>query len=100
MTIRTGCSASPVGLNEACAAISKGDCTAAIVGGTNLILAPGLTATASEQGLLSADGSCKTFSADANGYARAEAVVAVYVKRLKDALQVGTKSSISSILLR
>ncbi|PMD30149.1 hypothetical protein L207DRAFT_592910 [Hyaloscypha variabilis F] len=86
LTIRTGCSASLVCLNEACAAISKGDCKAAIVGGTNLILAPGLTATASEQGILSPNASCKTFSADADGYARAEGIVAIYIKPLKDAL--------------
>jgi acyl transferase domain-containing protein len=88
LTIRTGCSASLVCLNEACAAISKGDCNAAIVGGTNLILAPGLTATASEQGILSPNASCKTFSADADGYARAEGIVAVYIKTLKAALRV------------
>ncbi|KAE9377588.1 hypothetical protein N431DRAFT_398541 [Stipitochalara longipes BDJ] len=87
LTIRTGCSASLVCLNEACAAISKGDCNAAIVGGTNLILAPGLTATASEQGILSPSASCKTFSADADGYARADGIVAIYIKPLKHALR-------------
>jgi hypothetical protein len=56
--------------------------------GTNLILAPGLTATASEQGILSPNASCKTFSADADGYARAEGIVAIYIKPLKDALLV------------
>jgi len=75
-------------LNEACAAISKGDCNAAIIGGTNLLLAPGLTATASEQGILSPNASCKTFSADADGYARADGIVAIYIKPLKDALRV------------
>ena len=40
-----------------------------------------------EQHLLSKDGSCKTFSADANGYARGEAITAIYVKRLDDALR-------------
>lgn len=88
VTIRTGCSASLIGLNEACAAISKGDCKAAIVGGTSLLLAPGLTATMAKQGVLSPDASCKTFSADADGYARAEGIVAVYVKSVKDALRV------------
>jgi acyl transferase domain-containing protein len=40
------------------------------------------------QGFLSANASCKTFSADADGYARAEGIVAVYIKPLKDALRV------------
>jgi acyl transferase domain-containing protein len=42
-----------------------------------------------DQQLLSPDGSCKTFSAEANGYARGEAITAVYVKRLSDALKDG-----------
>lgn len=40
-----------------------------------------------EQNVLSKDGSCKTFSADANGYARGEAIAAVYIKRLDVALR-------------
>lgn len=42
-----------------------------------------------EQGVLSPTGSCRTFDADANGYARGEAINAVYVKRLDDALRDG-----------
>lgn len=41
MTIRTACSSALVALNEACAVISRGDCESALVGGINLILAPG-----------------------------------------------------------
>ena len=61
----------------------------AIVGGSNLILAPDMATRLSNQGVLSPDGSCKTFSADANGYARGEAIVAVYVKSLKAAIRDG-----------
>ncbi|KAH7109104.1 fatty acid synthase S-acetyltransferase [Dendryphion nanum] len=89
MTIRTACSSSLICLHEACNGILHGDCMSAIVGGVNLILTPGETATMVEQGLLSPDGSCKTFSADANGYARGEAITAIYVKRLSDALRDG-----------
>ncbi|KAM0254483.1 hypothetical protein ACHAQJ_006765 [Trichoderma viride] len=89
LTIRTACSSSLVGLNEACMAIAKGDCESAIVGGTSLILAPDVFTRLSYQGVLSPDGSCKTFSADANGYARGEAVVSVYVKSLSAALRDG-----------
>lgn len=81
MTIRTGCSAALVCLNEACAAISRGDCEGALVGGVNLI--PGMT----EQGILSKDGACHSFSAEANGYARGEAATAIYVKPLADAIR-------------
>lgn len=82
MTIRTACSAAMVGLNEACVAISRGDCEGALVGGTNLIMTPGMTTMLSSQGVLSKDGSCKTFSAEADGYARAEALAAIYIKPL------------------
>lgn len=89
MTIRTACSAALTGLHEAFLAIQQGDCKAAVVGGANLIMAPGMTAFMTEKGVLSPDGSCKTFSADANGYARAEGILAVYIKPLETALRDG-----------
>ncbi|KAL4999225.1 hypothetical protein BDV10DRAFT_184633 [Aspergillus recurvatus] len=89
VTIRTACSSALVGLNEACLAISRGDCDSAIVGGTSIIMAPALMTAMAEQGVLSPDGSCKTFSASADGYARGEAIVSVYVKSLDVALRDG-----------
>lgn len=89
MTIRTACAASLVALNEACIAIDRGQCESAIVGGTSLILCPGMTQRTTEQGVLSPDGDCKPFSADANGYGRAEAINAVFIKPLSDALRDG-----------
>lgn len=70
-------------------AIQRGDCEAALVGGANLILAPGMTTVMTEQGVLSPDGSCKSFSADANGYARGEAITAIFVKPLHQAVKDG-----------
>ncbi|PWY84422.1 polyketide synthase [Aspergillus eucalypticola CBS 122712] len=89
ITIRTACSSALVGLNEACLALQRGDCDAAVVGGSSLIFAPATTAFMTEKGVLSPDGSCKTFSADANGYARGEAITAVFVKPLAAALRDG-----------
>ncbi|KAL4789956.1 putative polyketide synthase [Aspergillus venezuelensis] len=89
VTVRTACSASMVALHEACVAIDRGDCVSAIVGGTNLILRPSCTTMMSEQGVLSPDGSCKTFSTNVNGYARGEAIVGVFVKPLEDAIRDG-----------
>ncbi|KJZ78545.1 hypothetical protein HIM_01936 [Hirsutella minnesotensis 3608] len=89
VTVRTACSASLIGINEACMAMARGDCTSAIVGGSNIIMAPSLTAAESEQGILSPDGSCNTFSAHANGYARGEGIVALYLKPLADAIRDG-----------
>jgi acyl transferase domain-containing protein len=87
MVIKTGCSASLVGLHEACRALQSGDCSGAIVAGTNLIMGPTTTAAMTAEGILSRDGSCKTFDSSADGFARGEAITAVYVKRLEDAIR-------------
>lgn len=42
-----------------------------------------------EQGVMSPSALCKTFDADADGYARGEAVSAIYVKKLSDAIRDG-----------
>lgn len=42
-----------------------------------------------EQGVLAEDGKCKTFDASADGYARGEAVSALYIKKLSDAIRDG-----------
>jgi acyl transferase domain-containing protein len=48
-----------------------------------------MTAAMSDLGVLSPDGSCKTFSADANGYARGEGINAIFIKPLEAALRDG-----------
>lgn len=87
MTLSTGCSSSLVGLHEACAAIQAGDCSSALVAGTNLILTPTMTTNMSDNMVLAPDGICKTFDAAADGYGRGEAINAIYIKSLKSALR-------------
>lgn len=82
VTVRTACSAGLTGLNEACLAIARGDCESAIVCGSNLVMSPTTIVAESEQGVLSAEASCNTFSDHANGYARGEAIVVVFIKAL------------------
>ncbi|KAF6220309.1 hypothetical protein HO133_003441 [Letharia lupina] len=89
MTIRTACSSSLTGLHEACQALYNGDCKSAIVGGTNIIITPRMTIAMTEQGVISPTGSCKSFDANADGYARGEAVSALYIKKLSDAVRDG-----------
>ena len=89
MVIKTGCSASLVGLHEACRALQAGDCTSAVVAGTSLIMSPTIYSVMTSEGILSPEGSCKTFDAAADGFARAEGINAVYLKRLDDALRDG-----------
>lgn len=76
-------------LHEACRALQSGDASAAVVGGTSLIMNPTTTALFFNEGVLSPDSSCKTFDASANGFARAEGITAIYIKRLDDALRDG-----------
>jgi acyl transferase domain-containing protein len=89
MTIRTACSSSLTGLHDACQALYNGDCRSAIVAGTNIIMTPRMTIAMTEQGVISPTGSCKSFDADADGYARGEAVSALYIKKLSDAVRDG-----------
>lgn len=73
-----------------------GECESALVATANLIISPRTSATMQEEGVLSPSGCCKSFDADADGYARGEAVSALYIKKLSDAIRDG--SPIRSII--
>ncbi|VBB84212.1 Putative polyketide synthase [Podospora comata] len=89
VTIRTACSSSLTALHDACHAIFSGECESAIVACASVICSPRTTITMQEQGVMSPSALCKTFDADADGYARGEAVSAIYVKKLSDAIRDG-----------
>ncbi|MEU9238527.1 type I polyketide synthase [Streptomyces sp. NPDC048385] len=91
LTVETGCSASLVALHLAAQALWAGEIEAAVVGGTNLMLAPDLTVGLSHFGGLSQTGRCQAFSASADGYVRGEGVAALYVKTLERALRDGDR---------
>lgn len=78
--IDTACSSSLVALHHAVRAIQQGDCEIAIAGGVNALLTPTLYLAASNAGMLSIDGACKTFDKSANGYVRSEGVAAIVLK--------------------
>ncbi|KAK9770756.1 putative Carrier domain-containing protein [Seiridium cardinale] len=89
MTINTACSASLVALHEACLALTHGSISGAIVGGACLQLSPLLSEMMALEGTLSIGGTSKSFDQSANGFARAEGITAVYLKRLEDAVEAG-----------
>ncbi|GLA97323.1 type I Iterative Polyketide synthase (PKS) [Aspergillus tubingensis] len=97
MTIKTGCSSSLVCLDLACKALRDGDCEGALVGGTSLIFSPTMSLALSDQGVLSPTGTCKTFDASADGYGRGEAINAIYIKTLRQAIQDGDPIRQSSV---
>ncbi|KAI9689893.1 MAG: Type I Iterative PKS [Bathelium mastoideum] len=89
MTIDTGCSGSLVALHQACQSLRMRESNMALVGGTNLILAPDAMVPMSLLGILNPDGRCYTFDTRGSGYGRGEGVAAVVLKRLDDALLAG-----------
>ncbi|KAF5284901.1 hypothetical protein FQA39_LY16856 [Lamprigera yunnana] len=84
----TACSSSLTAVDLACRAIKQGKCDSAIVGSGNLCLHPMSTLQFFKLGVLSTDGSCKSFDCDADGYARSEAVSVIVLQKKKDARRI------------
>ncbi|KAI0105879.1 putative polyketide synthase [Daldinia grandis] len=87
LTLDTACSSSIYCLHLAVAALKAGECDGAIVAASNLIMTPGPHIAAMKAGMLSPTSTCHTFDISADGYARAEGVNVVYVKRLSSAIK-------------
>ncbi|KAI1141492.1 putative polyketide synthase [Hypoxylon sp. FL0543] len=89
LVVDTGCSASMYALHLAVLSLRNGDCDAAVVAGSNLILGPDAQIFTTKLGAVSPTSRCHTFDAAADGYARAEGFGAIYLKKLSDALADG-----------
>ena len=87
MTLKAACSSAGLALHQALQAIRLGEISAAIVAGASILLAPGQAITMAAGLPLSPEGSSKTFDASADGYARAEGVSCLYIKRLDEAIR-------------
>nr|ART35008.1 polyketide synthase [Fusarium bulbicola] len=89
IVVNTACSSSVYALHNACNALRTRECSAAVVGGSNLILTVDQHMNTAKLGVLSPTSTCHTFNSYANGYGRAEGVGAIYLKRLSDAVRDG-----------
>ncbi|CAK6981202.1 fatty acid synthase [Scomber scombrus] len=86
--IDTACSSSLLALENAFHAIRQGHCDAALVGGVNLLLKPNTSVQFMKLGMLSPEGTCKSFDSSGNGYCRSEAAVAVLLMKRSVAKRV------------
>ncbi|WP_285505353.1 type I polyketide synthase [Actinokineospora sp. NBRC 105648] len=91
IAVDTAQSSSLVAVHLACESLRRGETTAALAGGVNLIVDPAGTRAVAEFGGLSPDGRCHTFDRRANGYVRGEGAGLVLLKRLETALADGDR---------
>ncbi|CAN5135286.1 hypothetical protein BH11PSE11_BH11PSE11_05040 [soil metagenome] len=89
LVVDTACSSSLVAIHLACRALRAGDCSSALAGGVNLMLAPETSVILARAGMLSASGQCRAFDAGADGFVRAEGCGMVLLKPLRAALAAG-----------
>ena len=90
MAIDTACSSSLVAIHEGVKALRAKDADVVIAGGVNALITPLVTIGFDEVGgVLAPDGRIKSFSSDADGYARSEGGGMIVLKRVADARRDG-----------
>ncbi|MDT5151738.1 MAG: polyketide synthase 13 [Mycobacterium sp.] len=90
MAIDTACSSSLVAVHEGVKALRAGDVDVVLAGGVNALITPLVTIGFDEVGgVLAPDGRIKSFSQDADGYARSEGGGMLVLKRVADARRDG-----------
>lgn len=89
MTIQTACSTSLVAIATACSSLRARECDLALAGGVTIVV-PQKRAYAHREGsILSVDGVCRPFDAQASGTVFSNGGGALLLRRLDDALAAG-----------
>jgi len=89
--VDTACSSSLVAFHQAWNSLLTGESSCALVGGVSLHFHPLGFLTFTKTGMLSCDGRCRTFDADADGYVRSEGGGMVLLKPLDQAIADGDR---------
>ena len=90
VAVDTACSSSLVAVHQGVQALRAGEADVVLAGGVNALVSPAVTLGFDEVGgVLAPDGRIKSFSSDADGYARSEGGGMLVLKRLADARRDG-----------
>jgi len=89
VAVQTACSTSLVAIHHACASLFSGECDIAMAGGVGIAVPQNVGYLYKEGGIMSPDGHCRPFSAQAQGTVGGNGLGIVVLKRLEDALADG-----------
>ncbi|GAA3746839.1 type I polyketide synthase [Salinactinospora qingdaonensis] len=91
LAVDTGCSASLFAVDLAVQALRARTCDIALVGGVNTILTPHSSEICEQCLPLASDGRCRSYDADADGYARGEGAAVMVLQRHSSAREQGRR---------
>ena len=91
LTVQTACSTALVAVHLACQSLLNGECDMALAGGVTVRVPQKAGYFYQDGGILSPDGHCRPFDADAEGTIFGSGVGVVVLKRLEDALADGDR---------
>ncbi|MBW8831940.1 MAG: amino acid adenylation domain-containing protein [Burkholderiales bacterium] len=89
LSVQTACSTSLVAVHLACQQLLQDDCDLALAGGVSIEVPHGAGYLYQEGHILSPDGRCRAFDADAGGTVRGSGAALVALKHLADAVADG-----------
>ena len=89
LTVQTACSTSLVAVHLACQSLLAGECDMALAGGSSVRVPHTIGYFHQPEGILSPDGRCRAYDAEAGGTVVGSGVGAVVLKRYEDAVADG-----------